>query len=437
MLDFKTDRTLKEWLLIAPHSLLDKFAFLPLILWCLLPIMLIGMNLWFPYQKHEFNYYVMMVCGSFGLLVGIVSFLKYKLTGEPKGLRKFFKEYPERLFFLGMLLWGFISCFFAENIYKAFMSNIYRYDGFTSYIFYVGFFMAMITLKSEKLRKILLHTMSAVATILSLLTFLQLNRVPMRAFVNFKGMLSAVFENSNHFGYYLVIAVIVTAILFVLEKARMLKLLLAIEYIVICVGLFASDSFACYWAAVIGMIFSLVILLRNKKEFISIIIILALFILGSIIFDLKYQTIRGNFGILVDDMNKIAESDDTAGSSRIGLWKDAVYFIGQKPLFGYGIENMEEAYSTYKPMKYDRPHNEYLQHAVFMGIPAALLYLAGISMLFVRCFKRRKLLTNSQLIGICTTGAYVFSAFFGNTMFYTTPYFIIVLAMASSHNSST
>ena len=62
----------------------------------------------------------------------------------------------------------------------------------------------------------------------------------------------------------------------------------------------------------------------------------------------------------------------SAGSGRWRIWRGTVSLIGQRPLLGWGMEAIYVHDLTSITVS-TRPHNEYLQYALFHGIPAALL----------------------------------------------------------------
>lgn len=80
----------------------------------------------------------------------------------------------------------------------------------------------------------------------------------------------------------------------------------------------------------------------------------------------------------------------------------------------------------------DRPQNEYLQHAAFMGIPALLFYLAAMITMFIYRIKNIHNASADVLIAFCAVAAYLISAFFGNTVYYTAPFFFMLLGMAAN-----
>jgi hypothetical protein len=72
-----------------------------------------------------------------------------------------------------------------------------------------------------------------------------------------------------------------------------------------------------------------------------------------------------------------------------------------------------------------------MQFAAELGIPAAVAYLTSLITFVVTYFKKK--ISDPLVIGlVCTVGAYICSSLFGNTMFYTAPFFFMIFGMATS-----
>ena len=145
------------------------------------------------------------------------------------------------------------------------------------------------------------------------------------------------------------------------------------------------------------------------------------------------QIVSNNFQILSTDVKNIAAENSlakNAGSKRWELWTNGLDLLKNRPIFGYGPENLGNQYLALG-IDQDRPHNEYLQHALFLGIPAFALYLAAIFMFLNNWLKSLRNSSNTTFICGLAIIAYLFSAFFGNTMFYTTIYFFLLLGCIS------
>ena len=120
----------------------------------------------------------------------------------------------------------------------------------------------------------------------------------------------------------------------------------------------------------------------------------------------------------------------SAGSGRWILWVKAAEFTAEKPLFGYGPDNLGERYAE-EGIKIDRPHNEFLQISASLGIPALIFYLSGLASLYINFIRNRKQSTPFIIGLICTVTAYLVSSMFGNTMYYTTPFFMAILGITA------
>ena len=96
-----------------------------------------------------------------------------------------------------------------------------------------------------------------------------------------------------------------------------------------------------------------------------------------------------------------------------------------KPFFGYGPDAAEV--DEICNFSYWRPHNEYLQHALYLGIPGLFFYLAALLGIGINRWKKLRVLSPMQVVAGGCVVTYLISACFGNTMFYTTPYFWMFL----------
>ena len=107
-------------------------------------------------------------------------------------------------------------------------------------------------------------------------------------------------------------------------------------------------------------------------------------------------------------------------------WAQTVNLILKRPIFGYGPEGL---IGRYTDNCRDRPNNEYLQRAAFMGIPGLLLYLAALVDLLSHRIKNRSGLPAFVIISGSACIGYALAAFFGNTMYYTVPFYALLLGM--------
>lgn len=112
------------------------------------------------------------------------------------------------------------------------------------------------------------------------------------------------------------------------------------------------------------------------------------------------------------------------------LWRLTIDRIREKPIFGHGVEGIADYLS--ENFGNNRTHNEYLQYTAFFGIPAAISYVVGVFCVFLAGLKQKTKLDPEMLIALSADFGYCVSAFFGNTMFYTAPYFFMFLGLGFS-----
>lgn len=378
----------------------------------------------FLYQKFDFIIDIIgNLHGTIYYIAGILAIISAILILYRSIKHKELKPQKWDICFILLLLWGLFSVIFAEDKELAIIGS-HRIDGYFSYLIYASVYIGVRTLKNDKIRLWLIRSLSIVATSLCFDFILE-------------GSITSIFFNQNHFGYFLTISSMLLCGLFIYESKIIVKFIYVLMFCINVYTLINADTFGSYLAVLFGLILTLILMFISKKGKAFILcttIILILFTGISIYADSQTHILRNNFKVFGSDIEKVATNApdvDNAGSFRIKLWKHAFKYIKEKPLFGWGPENTYYLWDA-DGMVYDRPHNEYIQTALFMGIPAAFFYITGLVLLFVSCIKNRKQLPSYAIISGIAVFAYCISAFFGNSMFYTTPYYFMLLGMLSN-----
>ena len=117
----------------------------------------------------------------------------------------------------------------------------------------------------------------------------------------------------------------------------------------------------------------------------------------------------------------------------MGLWLVALELIEEKPIFGYGIDNLLEQYIRLNKSEItSRPHNEYIQIAATIGIPGLIYYLLFLLLLFFKVIFSIKKISYLEITAIFVSITYLISAFFGVSIFNTTPYLYLFLGLIGS-----
>jgi len=179
----------------------------------------------------------------------------------------------------------------------------------------------------------------------------------------------------------------------------------------------------------------------SKEEFIRYIILFVITILLLALYNFNTEgAFIDRFLSISRDANEFltdGDGSDYTGARRGFIWKRVVELIKARPLTGYGLENLGEAFKKYYTqdmigfwgeVRYpDKAHNEYLHIAVTTGIPSLLVYLTMCFLIILKGLTRLKnckimLLILSSIMGYMTAAffnisvvsvAYVYWIFLG------------------------
>ena len=349
------------------------------------------------------------------------------------------------IFLLAMLLWSVLSTIFSTNPDVSILGDSYRMDGLVSYFAYAGIFATAIQIRSKKHIMLILNIFVGAASALALLGILDIEIVNTYMRITPEG---SIFCNTNHYGYYLCMSSMSSVMLFVCEgygnltKVKKVFVYIAhgLELALLANALIQCKTLGSLIAVAVALVSLIILTIFVNRKSIKPVIIAVLIIalsagISSVgVWDLKAEVQNGE-----DDLSAISEAisgqaEDTDTINKIGsargiLWINAVKFIGERPVFGYGPDNLGERYYQVGA-KNDRPHCEILQFAASLGIPAAVFYLLAMFCLLLVFIQRFKYIDMMTLCAYCIVGAYLISSLFGNTMFYTTPFYFMLLGIS-------
>jgi O-antigen ligase len=241
-----------------------------------------------------------------------------------------------------------------------------------------------------------------------------------------------VFNNPNHYAYYLTIMIMLSTGMFLYEKSRSWQIAGLVSAVVHCAVLVLNDTFGSYLAVWAGFLFFIVTGIIVYKKFpLKVMVPAAALVLFSLVLTTWQGSMSDNFVNLGNDVSNIAAGSETsglAGTSRWVLWTTAVEGILESPVFGQGVEGWVDILLK-RSSTGIHAHNEYLQYALFFGIPALICYVGGILAVFIRGLKHRRIMDGYTLMALAAVFGYCVSAFFGNPKYYTAPFMFAVLGL--------
>ncbi len=400
-------------------------------------------------------------------------------------IKEFFKENKALLVLLGFMVWTFFSCILAKDLFRSFCGCFNLRDGYFSFMFYGSVLICMLLLgkDNKKDQKFIMNLFLISATVVAVLTLANyyFNLAGKSFFIETKHIgseiISGIFNNSNHYGYFLSIAVVVAATMAVNEKKFYLKALYGASFLAMTWMLILNNTFGAYLGVGVVLILMVVhaIIVNLSKMLksngnrgnisllIATAICLAVFIAGSFVIKNANGEIiaKKNFeGIFSDVKTILSSSKDStntrsdnsentisgeasgensnttsttnandAGSGRWELWVGGIKLIKTKPILGYGLENMKAEYYNQLGIGEGRSHNLLIQLAGTTGIPGMLLYIVGIMMILFRNLRYYKEWDMFSYTGVFVIISYIISSIVGNSGFYTSGYFYIFVGL--------
>lgn len=369
------------------------------------------------------------------------------------------------LLLLFMVLWlSFCTLINCTSFEAAFMGDEDRLEGILSMLAYAGFAGCAFIISDPKRKRAILLAFWIVSIVMAVLYLVQKANIGVLANLN-STTFCVIFGQMNHHGYYLAMGILASAGLFVYEKHPAMKAAAALTVVLLTVCLIINTSLGSFIAAAFALAFlAVIVLVRDGRAKLLAVIPLALFLAVSIgnVAGLNYKagvanigaaitgqeqatpddslsgassTTGGNISSLFTDMGKIASGTEdvgTAGTGRMALWMGSVQLIGQSPVVGYGMEHGGPLLYELVRTDSDRAHNEILQWGLYGGVPAMLLYVAGLAMLAVRQLRRLRQLEPITVIAIACCAEYLCSSLFGVMMITTAPYFWMFIGFAAA-----
>lgn len=254
------------------------------------------------------------------------------------------------------------------------------------------------------------------------------------------GGFTSIYYNSNYYGYYLATSVPLAAAAFLYEKKLLWKVIAGASFVANTVALSINNCTGGWVGAALGMIFIVVthIIVEKKVNYQSLVLVVvfavALYIPGHIL-----GTFEDNLFSLGSDITMIASGDEdagTAGSGRWDIWKGTLGVINEHKIFGIGFEGVYYDMPKYHVAAGNlRPHNEFLQYALFHGIPMMVMYFIGCLGVFIRALKKKKMMDGATLVCLSAAFGYLVSSFFGLTVYSTAFYLFVFLGMGYVHET--
>ncbi len=380
-----------------------------------------------------------------GFLTALVSVLVIVRRIDSGGLRTLLKpdRIRENLLPTGlvlMLLWSVLSALLSGNPKVCFLGDDYRQEGVLTYFLYAALFIAAMQL-TEKHMKWVAEVLCATCAFSGILVITGGKLIPGLFYLE-QDLRAAMFHQYNHYGYFLAICFPISFGLALQDgKAALpLRVFRIGSFWLICNAI-AFNSVRGSFVAILVALFgwNLAVLIDHRSHWKRLLLLDLLFTLTILGLNTG-STLLERMDFLFREVEQVSQSLPTAGEAeitaaidnlgteRVLLWRLGIQFALEKPIFGYGPDNLGHLYGAVRYNLPDRPHNELIQFAASLGFPALIFYVTAIGSHVAAFFRSFRKLSIFHLALFASAGCYLVSSMFGNTMYYTTPYYFMMLA---------
>lgn len=385
----------------------------------------------------------LLLCGAILLVCVIIKIVKkeFKLDLIDKTL----------LVFYALIV---ISTIFSTNKVKALIGEDNRYEGFlTLTVYFLTYYCAKYYFNYNKKLKYFAIATVIISSVIGILQYY--NIFPLYYIFNIpfkESFASSTFGNRNFFGSFLAIAVPLFMALYLIKNK---KVYLVTSFIAFW-GMLVSMTRSSWLGLIVVTIFGIIYIVKNyNKEILTRTIhIIIGFILIFIFVLIPSPFITNNIGQnslfnrfldLGEDfdsfMNASADGIDMAGSGRIHIWKLTLKGIAVQPLIGPGPDNLVDGLAHNLPYEcleyvdkykafFDKAHNEYLQIAATIGIPALIVYLAFVAQILGK--QKNLFKDNASFIFTISIISYLVQAFLNISTIGVAPIFWCLLGLVQN-----
>lgn len=388
----------------------------------------------YPFHPRLIHWYVWPLAGVLGYLALFSRAARLPVEAMPGLLRR----HPVLLLFLFTALWmllsqtaaGWIYAFDTYWIAWTLEETLWMQLAYLLLLFPVG-----VLLRSENKKNALVRMQLLVSIVLALAAFVLWHGflTDTKVLAYWPKQFSAIYTNINYYGYYLSVSIPLAAAQFTAEKKPLWMAVSALAVGINTVALAYNNTMGAWVACSAAMVFLLVTHFILERRFnaraaaVVLLFTVCLTVPGRI-----NGTLQSNNTRLAGDVTGILAGDSevlwNAGSGRGHIWEASVRLIAEHPVFGIGFEGVCNL-DLIAQVGNGRPHNEFMQYALFYGIPAAVTYFAGCFGVFLRALRRRKVLDGATLSCLTAAFGYLAGSFFGLTLYCTAPLLFLFLGM--------
>ncbi|GIQ69766.1 O-antigen ligase domain-containing protein [Xylanibacillus composti] len=261
------------------------------------------------------------------------------------------------------------------------------------------------------------------------------------------------FDNPDYFGSYLVMASLLAFTFFLMAAKKSAAFMYLLLFGILIAASLHSETRSAWVGIAAGLSVFLLLFARTRKGLWKkgMLGIVTLFLVLIVLNGLSQNTYWERAQSIWHDTHIIVADADRnwAGASRWYIWQTAIPLIEAYFWTGSGPNTFQHVfhpgvdpdYSTYIRTPIHDMNNDYLQIALTMGVPALLLYLLILGMVFKKGVQKVRTSEGANQIFHCgllaSTAGYLIQAVFNISVVSVAPFFWIIFGFLYSETKVT
>ncbi len=423
---------------VKEMSMSDYLAAAPGLLMCFMVVMMLVLDVAVAgmldrqYPEFQRMFRVLNIAAAAAVLPLIVYRCRFYAKSGPDLKAYKNRRHRAAVFALWGLfaLWILISTAVNGLTSEALHGLPYRNIGaFHSISFIIIYLWASSDIRRDSLRRDIVIAYITAADALALAVLYDIFTGGIAAFHE-KKEISGIFFNGNHYGYFLMMAVLLGIGLWLFGNMRQAVFgaaSSALNAVLLAVNHSMGSIIAVAGAVALTALYILIWDRSRARRMAILLAASAALVLAAmaLIPDLQKEFVK--FAADVGDILSNNAKGST-GHNRIKVWRRTAEYISARPFFGYGCEGM--SMDLYAEYAISNPHNELLTYAAYYGIPAAGLYTAAVLTTLAERVRRTSDRDVWSAVACMAAAGYFISSVTGVSMFYTTPFFYVFMGIS-------
>jgi len=333
-----------------------------------------------------------------------------------------------------------LSTIFSLDPNFSFWDSPLRGGGFLNYAFYIIFaFLLVLIVKKEDWQKILKFSI-LIGVLVSFIAIFQQLGLFGKTVISYNGRMPGTIGGPTFLSLYLLLLFFIS-LSFFLKQKKIIYLLASLLFLYIIIF---DGSRAAYFGLLIGFFY---FILAGKKNLFKVIFLIALVLMGGLVYYINTTPKLPDYlqeNRLTKEVLPRLSVNLASGDPRFSAWFISYQAIKERPFLGYGPENFSIAFDRYYDPSlseiskewgswYDKAHSIIFETAVTSGIPAIIVFLSLIAVLFWKLQKIKYTSDTIMIHGVQATFlAYLSANFFGFDVFSTYIIFFLLVAYSLS-----